>query len=210
MTKQESNSLLITPSLLNSWAYTWLAGDNVREAEADEICIEDKRDLARKKALEEFLKTLNREPIPTNEAMQRGIQYEEDTYKGLTEASPYVEGGAFQIVGKKTEIIQGKEFLLYGRLDCLKGGIIYDIKRVSQYKVQKYLHSYQHGFYMDLFPTAKEFTYLVFDGNKLHQETYYRNQYKPTIAVVNEFINWLRSHDLLELYLEKWKARKEK
>ena len=207
MTKPQT-PLLVTPSLLNSWLYIWLSRDNVKESANDAICLEDKQDLAMQKAYDEFLGTLRREKTPPNENMLRGIQYEDDCYKGLTDASPIIKGGAFQIVGKKNVVVDNVAFLMYGRLDVLKNGIIYDIKRVTRYATQKYLHSAQHGFYMDLFPNARQFTYLAFDGNKLHQETYYRGQYKPTEAILSDFIQWLRENNLWDVYASLWASKK--
>lgn len=195
---------LITPSLLNSWAYIWLSKLAVKEAESDTISLEDKQDLASKKAYEEFLNTLNRVKTPPNEYMLRGIEFEEECYKGNTCISPIIQGGAFQIVGKKEVEIDQTPFLMYGRLDVLKQGVIYDIKRVSQYRTQKYYYSHQHGFYMDLFPEATQFTYLAYDGSKLHQETYYRGQYKPTETAISEFKQWLKENDLWETYESLW------
>ena len=210
MTKGKSNLFLITPSLLNSWGYIWTCREAVRESEDDQISIEDKRDLASEKAMQEFLKTLRREPIPDNEYMQRGREYEDATYRGETRASPYVEGGQFQISGTKKVVVGGIGFLMYGRLDCLKGGVIYDIKRVSRYAPQKYRRSYQHGFYLELFPNAYEFDYLVDDGNALHTETYFREQCVPTEKAIADFVRWLRAENLLDLYFEKWEARNDK
>lgn len=207
MTKPQT-PLLVTPSLLNSWLYIWLSRDNVKESDNDVICLEDKQDLAMQKAYHEFLGTLRREQTPPNENMLRGIQYEDDCYKGLTDASPIIKGGAFQIVGKKNVVVDSVPFLMYGRLDVLKNGIIYDIKRVTRYATQKYLHSAQHGFYLDLFPNASQFTYLAFDGNKLHQETYYRWQYKPTEAILSDFIKWLRENNLWDVYASLWASKK--
>lgn len=207
MTKPQT-PLLVTPSLLNSWLYIWLSRANVKESANDAICLEDKQDLAMQKAYDEFLGTLRREQTPPNENMLRGIKYEDDCYKGLTDASPIIKGGAFQIVGKKNVIVDNVTFLMYGRLDVLKNGIIYDIKRVTRYATQKYLHSAQHGFYMDLFPNASQFTYLAFDGNKLHQETYYRGQYKPTEAILSDFIQWLRENNLWDIYASLWASKK--
>lgn len=207
MTKPQT-PLLVTPSLLNSWLYIWLSRANVKESANDAICLEDKQDLAMQKAYDEFLSTLRREQTPPNENMLRGIKYEDDCYKGLTDASPIIKGGAFQIVGKKNVVVDGVEFLMYGRLDVLKNGIIYDIKRVTRYATQKYLHSAQHGFYMDLFPNASQFTYLAYDGNKLHQETYYRGQYKPTEAILSDFIQWLRENNLWDVYASLWASKK--
>lgn len=209
MTKPQT-PLLVTPSLLNSWLYIWLSRANVKESANDAICLEDKQDLAMQKAYDEFLGTLRREQTPPNENMLRGIQYEDDCYKGLTDASPIIKGGAFQIVGKKNVVVDNVPFLMYGRLDVLKNGTIYDIKRVTRYATQKYLHSAQHGFYMDLFPNASQFTYLAYDGNKLHQETYYRGEYKPTEAVLSDFIQWLRENNLWDVYASLWASKKGK
>ena len=134
---------LITPSLLNSWAYIWTCVDGVREAESDKVCLEDKKADAQEKALQDFLKTLNREPIEDNFFMRQGREFEDACYRGETCVSPIIKGGAYQIVGTKDITIDGIRFLMYGRLDVLKGGIIYDIKRVMKYVPQKYLKSYQ-------------------------------------------------------------------
>lgn len=209
MTRQASDSFLITPSLLNSWAYIWACRKAVREAESDLVSIEDKRDEASDRAFGEFVKALNREPVPDNEYLRRGREYEEATYRGETRASPFVLGGRFQVAGKKKVAVDGMPFLMYGRLDCLKGGIISDIKRVSVYKPPKYLDSWQHGFYLELFPEAYKFEYLVDDGNALHIETYYRDQCRKTESGIREFIRFLKQYDLLGTYMEKWGARKE-
>jgi len=198
---------LITPSLLNSWAYIWLCGENVREAQSDEVCIEDKILVAQEKAYNDFITVLNRIKTEPNEFMLRGIEYEDECYKGNTDCSPIIEGGAYQIVGKKEETIDDIDFLLYGRLDVLKGGIIYDIKRVSKYSTQKYLKSYQHPFYFELFKECDEFDYLIYDGDTLHIETYYRDQVVDIKSVISQFIKWLKKNNLLELYKEKWRSK---
>lgn len=204
--KESLNRLLITPSLLNSWLYIWNCVDNVRESEKDEICLEDKILDTQAKAKEDFINTLNRIKTPPNQYMQMGIDYEEECYKGNTDVSPIIKGGAYQIVGMKNETIDGIDFLLYGRLDVLKGGIIYDIKRVMKYSVQKYFKSCQHSFYFELFGRAYQFTYLIYDGNRLHTETYYREDCVDIKQVISNFIRWLKENDLFEIYKEKWKS----
>ena len=203
-TSLSSNRYLITPSLINSWLYIWNCVDNVRESEKDTTCLEDKKLDAQKKAKEDFIKTLKREPSETNVYMQMGIDYEEECYKGNTEVSPIIQGGAYQLVGKKNKTIDGIDFLLYGRLDVLKGGVIYDIKRVMKYAPQKYLKSCQHSFYFELFERSYQFTYLVFDGNKLHTETYYRDECDDIKEIISNFMKWLEANDLLELYKKYW------
>ena len=213
MTKQaialSKETFLITPSLLNSWGNIWNCVDYVRESAKDEISIEDKQSLAMEKAFKEFLDTLSQLPMEPNIYMQKGIDFEEECYKGNTVISPIIEDGAYQVVGKKTMEIDGLNILLYGRLDVLKGGTIYDIKRVTRYAPQKYLKSFQHSTYLELFPSAKKFTYLVYDDTeKLHEETYYRDECVNIKVVIADFINWLKENDLFDNFISKWKSKK--
>ena len=204
----DNESFLITPSLLNSWANIWNCVDYVRESEKDEISIEDKQSLAREKAYGEFLDTLNKVPTEPNIYMQKGIDFEDACYKGETVISPIIEGGAYQISGKKMLKVNGMNILLYGRLDVLKGGVVYDIKRVTRYAPQKYIKSYQHPVYLELFPDATQFTYLVYDdAERLHEETYYRDECCDIKGVIRDFLNWLQDNDLMDIFLVKWKAK---
>lgn len=212
MTKQQTTlsnneTYLITPSLLNAWAFIEQSVEYVRESENDVISYEDKCDDARKKAFDDFLLVLKREPVPTNQYMQLGNEFEADTYAGKTCFSEIVEGGAFQIVGKKYETINGINFLLYGRLDCLKGGVIYDIKRVQRWKLAKYKKSHQHPFYMHLFSDCSEFQYLIFDGEKGHIEKYDRAECSDIKLVIGDFIEWLENNNLLDIYLQNWRTK---
>ena len=212
MTKQatvsSSDTYLITPSLLNSWANIWNCIDYVRESEKDEISLEDKQSLAREQALSEFLDTLSRLPSEPNIYMQKGIDFEEECYKGNTIISPIIENGAYQIAGSKKIKVDGINILLYGRLDVLKGGTIYDIKRVTRYAPQKYQKSYQHPVYLELFPDAKQFTYLVYDDAEiLHTETYYRDECCDVKGVIADFLRWLKDNDLFDVFVSKWKSK---
>lgn len=211
MTRQAMNSssecYLITPSLLNSWANIWNCVDYVRESEKDEISLEDKQSLAREKAFAEFLDTLGRIPSEPNAYMKKGIEFEEECYKGNTVISPIIENGAYQIAGKKVIEVIGLKILLYGRLDVLKGGTIYDIKRVVRYAPQKYQKSYQHPVYLELFPDARQFVYLVYDDDeRLHTETYYRDECVNVEGVIADFIRWLKENDLFDVFISKWKS----
>lgn len=206
MTKKPTR-LRITTSLLNSWRYIWLSADNVREFDSDTESLEDKIDKTQKRAYDSFIAYLKREPFETTEAMQKGIDFEEDCYNGLTPFSEIIEKGIFQAKGQKLININGVEFQMFGILDVLKGGIIYDIKRTSQYKVQKYQKSYQHAFYFYLFPNAKQFTYLVYDGKSYHQETYFREDCVDIKEVIWDFYCYLKDNNLLEIYEEHWKEK---
>ena len=207
-TVSNSDCYLITPSLLNSWANIWNCVDYVKESEKDEISLEDKQSLAREKAFSDFLDTLSRLPSEPNIYMQKGIDFEEECYKGNTVISPIIENGAYQISGKKVIRVSGIDILLYGRLDVLKGGTIYDIKRVTKYAPQKYLKSYQHPVYLELFPDAKQFTYLVYDDTeKLHEETYYRDECCDIKGIIADFLKWLQENDLFDVFVSKWKSK---
>lgn len=197
-------TFLITPSLLNSWLNIYNCVDYVREGANDTMCLEDKQSIAIEKAKEEFINALKRVRSEPNEYMLAGIKYEEDTYKGQTRATPYVEGGAYQIVGKKEKYIGDRKFLLYGRLDCLKGGVIYDIKKVVRYAPGKYLKSCQHWVYLELFADARYFEYLVDDGFTLHHEYYHREDMQDVNALINDFINYLKRENLIEIYEKYW------
>lgn len=203
----KNKEYLITPSLLNAWGYLWYCEKNIKESEKDTICIEDKIELKRKMVYEDFIRTLKREKSEPNQYMLEGIRYEDECYKGNTDISPIIKNGAFQIVGVKHKTINNIKFVLYGRLDVLKGGIIYDIKRVVRYSPQKYINSYQHPFYLELFKKAKQFTYLVFDGKKVHKETYYRDECVNIDNVIENFIEFLKNNNLLDLYFEKWQSK---
>ena len=198
---------LVTASLLNSWLYIYEAPNHVREAEKDEVCLEDKQSEAMEKARDEFLLTLNRIHTPTTEAQQRGMDFEEETYKGNTPASPYVEGGAFQIAKSAVLHVSGKEIVLYGRLDCLKNGVIYDIKRVSRYEAGKYFRSAQHPAYLRLFENADRFTYLAYNGQSLFTETYWRDITKPIEGYISNFLGYLEANGLMKVYEDKWRAK---
>lgn len=205
----DNERYLITPSLLNSWGWIWNCEDTVQSTDNDLISLEDKVELVRKKAFEDFVKALNRIPSEPNEYMKAGIEFEEECYKGNTCISPIIEGGAYQIVGKKDTEVNGMKFLMYGRLDVLKGGIIFDIKRIWRYNLPKYAKSYQHPFYFELFPNAYKFEYLAFDGNKLHREVYFPSKNEREIEdVISNFIQWLKENDLFEIYKEKWRCTK--
>ena len=157
-----NDTYLITPSLINSWLWIYECVNLVKEEDTDTVSLEDKQQDAQEKAFNDFLRVLRREPSEPNKFMLEGIRFEEECYKGNTCISPIIKGGAYQIVGKKHIVVDDVKFLMYGRLDVLKGGIIYDIKRVWKYSPQKYKWSSQHGFYLDLFGRAYKFEYLVF------------------------------------------------
>lgn len=198
---------LMTHSLLSSWLY--LMKENPYEdmtAESDPMA--------------EFMQVLRREPTPTNEAMQNGIEFEDlvtdilndkadpnnKWYEAAQKVAQRCNGGVLQFKVKKEVEVNGMTFLLYGRLDCLKAGEIIDIKFTKNYDPGKYFASTQHPMYLELVPEAKSFTYLASNGSSVWPETYRRDEAASIYPYISDFIDWLTAVDLLSLYKEKWLA----
>ena len=201
---------LMTHSLLASWLYA-MKEDPYADATTE-------RD-----PYYEFLDVLNRVPTPTTEAMQNGIDFEElvtsiangaewqtdkenKWYDAAAKVAGIVRGGQFQYKAKKVVTVGGIEFLLYGRLDVLKAGTIYDIKFSKSYDRGKFFSSTQHPLYLKLIPEAREFTYLISNGTDVWTETYTPTETRSIFPVISDFTDWLVDHDLWKIYAEKWEA----
>jgi len=191
---------LLTQSLLGSWLYIY----NAYEDYEDE-------------AFKEFKKTLNREISLPTQAMQAGIDFENMVNAAADGAAvvpadvkniaDIVRGGQKQVKLYQNKEICGIDFLMYGILDYLKAGVIYDIKFSKRYEVGKYLQSIQHPFYFELCPEADMFEYLISNGNDVFAERYHRSMTQSIDGTVREFLKFLRASGLLDTYFEKWAAR---
>ena len=210
---------LMTHSLLSSWLYA------IREDPFEDATTE--RD-----HYAEFLDVLNRVPTPATEAMQNGIDFEHLVlniadciqtiktsdvsnpipvtahrwYDAASSVAGIVRGGQFQYKAKKTVTVGGIDFLLYGRLDVLKAGTIYDIKFSKSYDRGKYFSSTQHPLYLELLPEAIQFMYLVSNGTDVWTETYFREDTKSIFPVIADFTDWIKAQGLFPIYSEKWAA----
>ena len=199
---------LMTHSLLSSWLYT------MKENPFEDMTTE--RD-----PMAEFMQTLRREPTPTTEAMQNGIDFEDlvtdiihgradpkaPWYTAVERVARRCAGGVLQYKARKPIEVGGVQLLLYGRLDCLKAGEIIDVKFSKSYDVGKYFSSTQHPTYFELIPEARRFTYLVSNGSAVWPETYRRDEAPSIFPVISDFLDWLRATDLIGLYLEKWATK---
>jgi hypothetical protein len=204
----------MTQSLLSSWQYQFRDFSKYEDTEKGSEFYEEK-------AHQEFLQTLRREKTPPNEYMQRGIDFENavvsicngttdplhEWHKAASEIADIVRGSQFQHVVKKNVTIAGIDFLLYGKVDALKAGEVNDIKFTQKYEVGKFFNSPQHPLYMECVPEAVRFNYLVSNGKRVWTETYRRDECKPISEVIEEFIGYLRTTGLWEVYTEHWKAR---
>jgi len=198
---------LMTHSLLSAWLYSMK--DNPYEDSTTET---DPR--------EEFLRVLRREPTPTTESMLKGREFEDlvtdilcnrsdrshKWWDAANAVAKRVHGGRLQLVAKKEYTIGDMTFLLYGRLDSLHAGVVYDIKYSGKYDRGKYFNSTQHPMYLELIPEAHSFVYLISDGSNVWTETYRRDETASIDLIIQQFIADLEANDLLDLYKEKWLA----
>ena len=201
---------LLTQTLISSWLYQFNCGDEQEE-----------------EARADFLRTLRKEPKETTEAMQNGIDFENEVYKIVHDVprSPHAkwEGGiqavATVLRGAQTQVrasrgleLAGDEYLVYGVLDAIRAGVIFDVKFSnktfgSTELAGKYLDSPQHPAYFWIVPEAYEFRYLGSDGFDLYVETYRPEDCRPFGKIAAEFIESLRADGLYNIYTEFWKAR---
>lgn len=196
---------LMTHSLLSSWLYA-MKGNPYED-------INSERD-----NYAEFLTVLNRKPTLTTEAMQKGIDFENLVtditlgrgdeknywYDAAFTVADFVKGGLLQYRARRVIKVGGMTLLLYGRLDALKAGTIYDIKFSGSYEYGKYIDSTQHPTYFELIPEAKTFTYLVSNGTYVWPETYRRDEAPSIIPVIGDFLDWLQVQGLMEVFRKKW------
>lgn len=201
---------LMTHSLLSAWLYS-MQDNPFADATQEDTSKED------------FLRVLRREPTPTTEAMQNGIDFEDLVTELVRGEQPnpakaawmepaqkvagIIRGGQLQYVATRKVVVDRTEFLLYGRLDALKAGRIYDIKFSKSYERGKYIDSTQHPMYLELLPSAESFTYLVSNGTELWTEQYRRDETRSIFPIIRDFVAYLDGTGLMPIYREHWVAR---
>lgn len=193
----------LTASLLNSW----LRGTDPEAIENEYA---------------DFLSYLGREARPQSPAAKAGERFEimvEAAARGekpdcedrdaqaIMQFGQIVRGGAYQVKAEKNAKIMGMDIHLVGIAVFLRAGTIFDIKRVQRYEYGKYQHSAQHPMYMELFPEALKFRYLIFDGGYCYGETYRRGDFAPIHDTAVQFLRYLDGAGLIDLYQSKWKEK---
>lgn len=201
---------LMTHSLLSSWLYA-MKSSPYEDATSE-------RD-----SYAEFLQVLRREPTPTTEAMQNGIDFEDlvtaivnndedgmrenpKWFDAAYEVAQIVRGGVLQYRARKIVEVAGMTFVLYGRLDCLKAGTVIDIKFTKNYDVGKFVDSTQHPTYMEIVPEADDFLYVVSNGSTVWKERYRRDETADIRVIIADFVAYLAANGLLDTYKEHWVA----
>lgn len=194
-----STRYLITQSLLSAWRWG--------------LTLED--------GYNDFLKTLRREPIQQTKAMLEGIRFENvlnavlkgaeiepshEWYAPISELYWTLRGAQQQAAISKDITVRGVGFVLYGRLDYLKAGVVYDTKYSKTYHVGKYRDSPQHPMYLALVPEAHEFQYKICDGKYIYTETYYPGDTEPIEHTIEHFIDFLHNMGLVKIYCDNWRS----
>ena len=203
-------SYLITQSLVSSWNYLHQCREESQES-----------------AYNDFLNTLNRITKETTPEMQNGIDFENEVYKaaagiprsahpkwenGINAVATLIKGAPVQVTAQRELTIGSMNLLVYGVLDALKAGTIFDVKFSnkgfgSAELAGKYLDSPQHPTYFFIVPEAQEFKYLVSDGEDLYTECYTRKNSRPFEDIAKEFLESLEAMKLLDIYKSKWVAK---
>lgn len=201
---------LITQTLLSSWAYVFNCWEGTEED-----------------AMSDFLRTLKREPTEPTDAMLEGIEFENEVYaaasgkkrephakweSGIQLVATFLRGAQTQVKAQRDIRVHGMDFLVYGILDGLRAGVIFDVKKKSKgfgslELAGGYLESAQHPAYFYIVPEAYEFQYLVSDGQDLYVEKYRPEECRPISEIIEEFIISIEAMGLLPLYKEKWAAK---
>lgn len=191
---------LITQTLLGSWEYIYKSDEG----------------------FDSFLKTLNRESTPPTKPMLDGNRFESmvnavckgaiiepihEWYNPIMTLAEDLRGAQQQVALSKDITVNGIDFVLYGRLDFLKAGIITDTKYSKTYEVGKYLDSPQHLMYFALTPGAYEFQYRICDGTYLYKETYRPEDTEPIEYTINNFMKFLDRYNLVSIFAEKWQSK---
>ena len=197
----------ISKSLLEAWQYMY----DCHEGFEDD-------------AYESFLKTLRREPEEPTEAMQNGLEFEDRVYRlanggtlrsdakwqnGAKMLAELIKGAQIQVPLQRTIEVDGETYLLKGVLDALKAGIIYDVKFLNKSMsgvdvYGKYLNCSQHPAYFYLVPEAREFKYLVSDGDDVYIEAYSREQTRHISEFIHDFLEDMRAKGLMDVFREAW------
>ena len=196
----QNKPLLITQSLLSSWLYVYKTNDGY----------------------EKFVDSLHRKKQTPTKAMLDGIRFESMVNavcngqpmdkahkwtKGIEQVVPIVKGAQQQVKVSKNVEIDGIKFVLYGILDFLKSGTIYDTKFSKTYVLNKYLESPQHPMYFELVPEAKRFEYVICDGSWVYREGYDREDTEPISLTIKNFMKFLDKYNLVKTYYENWRSK---
>jgi hypothetical protein len=170
-----------------------------------------------------FLNSLKKIPFEPTEAMKKGIQFEKDVYdfcdgfrpgvitnywECVEEVSRHIKGGVRQIVVQKDINVCKMDFLLYGKMDALKGPIGYDIKFTENYEYPKYKETSQHVIYLGCLTDTPVFRYLISNEREVYTEDYLKQNSPSCEFFVYQFISFIKNWpEAWEIFLANWKTK---
>lgn len=184
---------LITASLLDAWKY--LLNNEYSK-------------------MEDFMQTLRREQHETTPAQEAGFKFEKWAEQNYHETL----NGSYQVkVYKDFHSSTGTDYLLYGIIDCIKSGKIYDYKHTNKYDVGKFYNKAQTSMYLELVPEASSMTYVIStdtpnyiqsnDPYIIYTEVYTRDETPKIKDIIADFELWLKNMNLFEIYKTYWEAK---
>lgn len=173
---------------------------------------------------QQFLDILNRIPLKLNYALKRGNAFEEAVMKYRSEPfHDIVKPCDTQVFVSKDIACPEEDFdlKLVGYMDFATKNrkIIYDTKRVNKWSDEKYDNSVQHDFYLWSVPESEKFYYLIGSGSSWISDEYFQVEYgrpdeeelnRRCLNVIHSFINYLKEHDLLDVYKKHYNAEYKK
>lgn len=173
---------------------------------------------------QQFIDMLKRIPLKDSYALKRGNDFEKAVWKYSYEPfHEIVKSCDTQVFVEKEIPLSEEDFdlKLVGFIDFATKDrkIIYDTKRVNKWSDEKYDSSVQHDFYLWAIPESERFFYLVGSGLKWKSDEYFEVEYgRPTpkelekrcLDVINDFINYLKNNDLMDIYKKHYDATYKK
>ena len=201
----------ITKSLIESWYYVqdcWEGGEEdamnafmaALRGEKEDLTEEQQQNIQNGFDFEKLVMDLaTGKPVPEDEKWRRAA----------SEFADLVRGAQFQVRIHKPITVRGIDFEIHGVLDALREGTIFDFKFKNKSFGSldlpgSYLESAQHPFYFYLVPEARRFLYLVSDGTDVYIEQYTPEDSRDAYDVIAEFVDFLQSAGLMDLYKEHW------
>lgn len=212
--------LLITQSLLSDWQ--WFLQDeseNAVEKWKSSLRRESKPDTPEMQAGRAFESRVRLQNEPDGSWLTaRDIEdlkateddgKNEEYFNTVLEVASMTQGGFWQPALSEIYDNGLQSFVLYGRLDVLKLGII-DVKFSKTFEVGKYKNCPQVRMYMHLAKQAPDMTFVVSNGHTVMTDYFIRQDVEPIEPLVNDFWNWLNRYpEYLSLYIENWKSKGE-
>ena len=210
--------LLITASLLSSWLW-YLNADEPnleefktvlrRERTPDNPAMQAGRAFeVRVRRASDGYEPNERDKEDLYATCPKGEQLSDEYVQCVNEIAEIVSGGVWQFSASKNITIAGTDFILYGRLDVLKGAWVYDTKFTRTFDIGKYFNAPQTKMYIALVPETVGMKYLACDGNCWSEDSYRREDIQPIENDVRDFWNWLQErHELLNLYVSNWESK---